>query len=487
MSEEIKSPKAFVSYSWTSDDHKDRVRQLADRLINDSVDILLDQYDLGEGDNTFAYMERMVTDTSVNKVIVVCDSGYKQKADDRKGGVGHESTIISPKVYEQISGSKASKNKFVAVIFEKDENGNAYIPAMFASTFYIDMSTEELYHANYERLARFLFDKPVLKKPEVGKPPSFILEDTRPSMPTTGKVASIKDAISRERVAFAKGALGDYFDVLVGVIEGMPPAIKEGNYYDDEVALREIQSFKSYRNEFAELIQLLCRFGNLTQLEFIEQTISFFERIGASRERVAKEKKSDEMSFDHIGFIVRELFLYSCSILIKNNKYLETVALLEQGYYVQNVWQGSSKYRNYEVFDTYLELLEKNSQQRLGTRYYSHQGHIMRETADTNVVSWLEICQTDFILWLRLALTNEGRWFPKTAPYWVYDAFPMFVKAESKQNLEKVLSLIGAKGLDGFTTEINKLQSKGALRHSDYGHRIHLDGLTNLTNLGKRL
>jgi SEFIR domain len=49
------SPKVFISYSWTSQAHQDSVKDLAVRLLADGVDIILDVYDLKEGDDKFAF------------------------------------------------------------------------------------------------------------------------------------------------------------------------------------------------------------------------------------------------------------------------------------------------------------------------------------------------------------------------------------------------------------------------------------------------
>src|SRR5690348_5868116 len=95
-------PEAFISYSWTSESHREMVRNWADRLSADGVEIVLDQYDLKEGNDKNAVMERMVTDPSVTHVLLVCDRVYSEKADARKAGVGTESQIISQEVYNKV-------------------------------------------------------------------------------------------------------------------------------------------------------------------------------------------------------------------------------------------------------------------------------------------------------------------------------------------------------------------------------------------------
>ena len=102
-------PKAFISYSWTSESHRDMVRGWADRLLVDGVEIVLDQYDLKEGNDKNAFMEKMVTDPSFSHVLVVCDKSYAEKADARKAGVGTESQIISQEVYSKDVQSKTRR------------------------------------------------------------------------------------------------------------------------------------------------------------------------------------------------------------------------------------------------------------------------------------------------------------------------------------------------------------------------------------------
>ena len=143
MSESI--PKTFVSYSWTSEDP---VIELAQRLMNDGIEVVLDKWDLKEGQDKYAFMERCVTDPSITKVLMICDKAYAEKANERKGGVGDETMVISPEVYE-----KATETKYIPIIFERDENGKEYAPAYLKSRIYIDLCADNKhYEQEYEKL-----------------------------------------------------------------------------------------------------------------------------------------------------------------------------------------------------------------------------------------------------------------------------------------------------------------------------------------------
>ena len=118
MKRTIEHPKVFISYAWGSEDYRLKVRSFATDLMENGIDVLLDQWSLKEGNDTYAYMESCVTDESVTNVIILLDPTYSKKADDRKGGVGTETQIISPEIY-----GKVTQEKFIPVVFERDDNG----------------------------------------------------------------------------------------------------------------------------------------------------------------------------------------------------------------------------------------------------------------------------------------------------------------------------------------------------------------------------
>jgi len=143
----IENPKVFISYSWSNHQHEEWVINLATELRQAGVDVIFDKWDLKEGHDAIAFMEKMVTDPEIKKVIIVSDRVYAQKADSRKGGVGTETQIISKEIYDRVE-----QDKFVVVIAEKDENGKPYLPAYYKSRVYIDLSEPDSYTENFERL-----------------------------------------------------------------------------------------------------------------------------------------------------------------------------------------------------------------------------------------------------------------------------------------------------------------------------------------------
>lgn len=119
----MNNPKVFISYSWHPEENKIRVEQLARRLMSDGVDVTIDVWSLKDGQDKYVFMEKMVTDTEINKVLIICNQDYAEKADCRKGGVGTESTIMSDEIY-----SKTNQTKFLPIVFEKGNDGTIYKP-----------------------------------------------------------------------------------------------------------------------------------------------------------------------------------------------------------------------------------------------------------------------------------------------------------------------------------------------------------------------
>lgn len=166
-------PKAFLSYSWSSPDYQDRVDQLAHSLVGHGVDVVYDQWDIVEGNDLHKYMERAVNDPTVTRVLLLCDPAYAQKADERRGGVGKETLIISAEVYEH-----ADQTKFVPVVMERAGDGEVVLPTYLKGRFRIDLSDPATEAEQYERLIRNLYNKPERQRPPLGSPPSFLAEVT---------------------------------------------------------------------------------------------------------------------------------------------------------------------------------------------------------------------------------------------------------------------------------------------------------------------
>ncbi len=167
----LKQPKVFILYSWSSLDHEDWVLILAKKLRRDGIDVILDKWDIGVGHDKYVFMEQMVTDKDVSKVIIISDRLYKEKADKRIGGVGTESQIISQEIYESVN-----QDKFIPVVTEYDDRFEPCLPLFLRNRMFIDLSPSANFEENYSLLLRCLFDLPLHFKPALGTPPKHIVD-----------------------------------------------------------------------------------------------------------------------------------------------------------------------------------------------------------------------------------------------------------------------------------------------------------------------
>jgi TIR domain len=79
------APVVLVSYSHDSPEHKRWVGELAAKLVKKGVDVILDQWDTGPGDDLPKFMEKAVG--RADRVLMICSDAYVQKADDGKGAL----------------------------------------------------------------------------------------------------------------------------------------------------------------------------------------------------------------------------------------------------------------------------------------------------------------------------------------------------------------------------------------------------------------
>ena len=102
----IEHPKVFISYAWGTEDYNEKVLSFATDLMHDGIDVVLDKWSLKEGNDTYAFMERSVTDLTITNVLILLDPNYEKKANERNGGVGTETQIISPEIYNKVEQEK---------------------------------------------------------------------------------------------------------------------------------------------------------------------------------------------------------------------------------------------------------------------------------------------------------------------------------------------------------------------------------------------
>ena len=158
-------PKVFISYSWESKEHFDWVKSLADKLLADGVEAIIDSYDVSPGDRLPKFMESSIRDSDY--VIIICTEEYKRKANNREKGVGYESHIISAELY-----NNHNDRKFIPIIRQGDFN--TALPTYLDGKLAIDLRGNPFNEDSYKDLIASIFK--VKKKPKVGTRPYYVDE-----------------------------------------------------------------------------------------------------------------------------------------------------------------------------------------------------------------------------------------------------------------------------------------------------------------------
>lgn len=428
------APKLFISYSWTSEAHQEWVISLATELRESGVDVILDKWDLKEGNDAYAFMEKMVTDPEVKKVALICDKVYSEKADGRSGGVGAETQIISAEVY-----SRQDQSKFVAVIAERDENGNPFLPTYYKSRIYIDLSSSDSYANNLEQLLRWVFDKPLHLKPALGKKPAFLQEGATPSLETTYRWRRALDAIRQDR-PYSGGALIEYLDLFGQNMENFR-ITKNGGEFDDKV-IQNIEEFLPYRNEAIELFLILAQYRH-TQ-ETWESLHRFFERLLPYLDHQKGVRHWQEWDFDNFRFIVHELFLYAITALLRHERFPGVSYLISQYYYQQGHEEaGLDPMVSFSDFKKRLACLEHRNT-RLNLHRLSLHADLLEQRSRSSGLPFRQVMQADFILFIRDCLDclrhkRRQKWFPITLLYASdqYAPFEIFARCISIRYFDK--------------------------------------------------
>jgi hypothetical protein len=168
-------PKSFISYSWESDVHRNWVRNLAESLQTNGVEVLLDQWDVHPGADLPNYMETSIRE--VDFVLLICTPVFAAKANAGEGGVGYEKTIVTGELFQQV----ASLTKFVPIL--RSGTPRDALPSYLKSKVYVDFRKEDRFSHSLEDLLRHLHAVPAFVRPQLG---------AKPRLDKTSRVAGVR-------------------------------------------------------------------------------------------------------------------------------------------------------------------------------------------------------------------------------------------------------------------------------------------------------
>lgn len=443
----MENPKLFISYSWTTPEHEEWVLNLAKALVDSGIDVVIDKWALRPGHDSNSFMEKMVSDPDIRKVIMICDETYASKADDRKGGVGTETQIISPEVYAQ-----QNQSKFVAVLPPSQPDQKARVPVYYKSKLHIDLSNAETHAQNFEQLVRWVYDKPLHMRPDLGTRPAYLSETEPARLPTSAPHMRAIDAVKNTR-SHAESAVVEYLTCLAENLEKFRIKRSSDDVFDDQV-IESIDAFIPYRNEFIALISAACQHPDAVTLA--TKVHRFFEQAAPYLHYSVNVGSYIDTDFDNFRFIVHELFLYTISIPLKYEKFVFIHPFVDERYYSKR----SADYGN-QVMQPFTYLLcdtqsLEHRNARLNLRRYSLRTDLLKARCTSSGYDFNTLKQADLLLWLRSIMENhEFRWWCETLFHSSERrTLEVFARCISPPYFQKLKPLMGAKNLTDLRTRV---------------------------------
>lgn len=459
-----KEYKVFISYSWTTQAHEEWVYNLATRLMEDGIEVKLDKWDLKPGDDKYAFMESMVQDKTIDRVLIICDKGYKEKADNRDGGVGTETQIITPQIYEKVS----ENNRFIPVIVETGEKFDSYMPIYLKGKIGIDMSNSDVFEDGYDKLLRLIAEAPLYRKPAKGQLPSYIFENEKPHFKTSNLVKQLKHFIltKPEHANYIISDFIEEFKLSLNMFQIDNSEFKEP--YDEQI-YNNIKDMELLRNDYIEFFSTICK----ARLNFeMDVIVNLFEDIYSYTE-FSGSGTYNRLQFDHFKFFITELFLYTSTILIKNNMFKELNILLSTKYFVK-LNNESKNGIDFTSFMFYYESLDVYRKQRLNLNRLSITADLLVERSVINNKSYKEeLLETDLLLYYISLIKFNGDfscWFPTTYIYLDYQQVNLLRKLVSKRYFEKIKVLFNVNTEDEMKLVIENSKNHVRGYSNSFGH-----------------
>ena len=113
--------RVLISYSQESDERRARVRILADQLVTNGIDAVIDQYEPQPPEGWPMWMERQIKDAGI--VLLVFTEVYWRRAEGHEQpgrglGVAWEADLIRSALYEQAHHN----SRFVPILFRATDD-----------------------------------------------------------------------------------------------------------------------------------------------------------------------------------------------------------------------------------------------------------------------------------------------------------------------------------------------------------------------------
>ena len=448
---------------------------IADRLISEGgIDIVIDDYDLKEGQDVNVFMERLKHDESLHFCLILSDSAYAKKANDRKKGVGTEAQIISKEIYDSVD-----QTRFVPVVMENDDQGKPCLPTFLQSRKFIDFSSPEKRNQNWERLVRLLHGKPARVKPSIGSEPTFLDEKVGfHFVATRASLASLRIGLMEGKPGVAI-LRDDVLDSFIGEIGEANNQVPADNSSDGD-AIRRWESLLRVQVPARDLLVdwMLIEAKIEPERAVSRCIIPVLERVFMLP--VCPEgKSSDHLVDDAMACLAYELALYAIACLTEVDGVAALKLLFEHPFPKRRAYPDQMRAGLVGLYHYSKIAAAWNEQQK--TRWISPLSQLFKERATHGKISFHKLVEAEALVFLINVLTEE-QWYPSSAVYAERGPpFAWFMKAKAGRAPDRLALITGKPAWDSvrdeFLLKLGGLLKSGGWPIFQWGYDEYLSSM----------
>lgn len=440
------------------------VLELAQRLVLHGIDVVLDKWDLKEGQDKYAFMERCVNDPEITKVLIICDKAYALKADGRTGGVGDETVIISSEIYGNMK-----QEKFIPVIAEKDEDGKPYVPVYIKTRIYVDLSDQNTYEAEYEKLLRNIYEKPQFMKPKLGKRPEWLDEEKTNFFPLKDLIRQIRGGSTENK---RRKCILQFQTAHIEVLkEYFEKGAKPERIY--EIFLNT----KPVRDIFLDFVEVIAE----TESGYAEILAECFETLYNQLTCITTFEPNAGSASDNDVDVFKnymwELFICVIAFMRHINDYTAINVMITYTYFLEtSIFGNSIEQNNYTAFRHHSRFIEEYYKPKTGMKNkYTLMGDIIcNQREKLPIYTGEAVAEADLFLYqicnaYDLAKGRYGWghtfWFPTCYIY--ANKMPIeWGKMKSRRYCQKMMTLFGVNSLDSLKEAVSKCTFDSGMKYS---------------------
>jgi hypothetical protein len=154
-------PRVLISYAHSTPDHQEWVDGLYRHLRENGIEARIDSYSLDAGGDIPQWMTNEIT--LADRVLLICDDVYCQRADGKHGGVGWETQIIQGAMFQEMydPDSDPATGKYVPIL--RVAGGTEQLPAYLRTKRYVPWPPG----ADEDRCRRTLIDELLHRKRDI--------------------------------------------------------------------------------------------------------------------------------------------------------------------------------------------------------------------------------------------------------------------------------------------------------------------------------